>query len=90
MLLRRGMQSLKRRTDPVSDSSRNNSRSPRMHQFVQNKLHPMVVSIALCTASLATPTLAQNKQATPGYNNKIPEKIMTPDKVQTSDRKSVV
>ena len=55
-----------------------------MHLFVQNKLHPMVVSIALCTASLATPTLAQNKQATPGYNNKIPEKIMTPDKVQTS------
>ena len=32
-------------------------------------------------ASLALTTFAQD--ATPGYNHKIPEKIMTPDKVQT-------
>ena len=33
------------------------------------------------SASLALTTLAQD--ATPGYNHKIPEKIMTPDKVET-------
>ena len=34
------------------------------------------------TTSLALTALAQ--EATPGYNHKIPEKIMTPDKVKTS------
>ena len=42
-----------------------------------------MVSVAVYAAVIATPVLAQNKQATPGYNNKIPEKIMTPDKVET-------
>ena len=39
----------------VSDSSRNNLRSPRMHPSIQNKLNPMVVSIALYAAFVTTP-----------------------------------
>ena len=34
-------------------------------------------------AGLLLTPLAQAKEVTPGYNNKIPEKLMTPDKVQT-------
>ena len=37
---------------------------------------------ALMSATLALTAFAQN--ATPGYNHKIPDKIMTPDKVETS------
>jgi len=40
---------------------------------------------ALAIAAIAPKTvLAQDGQATPGFNTKIPEKIMTPDKVETS------
>ena len=48
------------------------------------KLNGGIIVAALCSAAIATPAPAQNKPATPGYNNKIPEKIMTPDKVETS------
>jgi hypothetical protein len=40
---------------------------------------------AILAAALATPlaVLAQSDDATPGFNNKIPEQIMTPDRVET-------
>ena len=40
-------------------------------------------AIAAMTISLAPQALAQEKDATSGYNHKIPEKIMTPDNVET-------
>jgi hypothetical protein len=45
-----------------------------------------VLASALCAAALAPQTQAQDKASTPtpGFNHKIPEKIMTPDKVETS------
>ena len=55
VLPRRGLPSLKPRTNPVSDSSRNNLRSLRMHPSIQNKLNPIVVSIALYAAFVTTP-----------------------------------
>jgi len=54
-----------------------------MNRIVQKKSLRALISIALCSAAIATPALAQNKQVTRGYNNQIPEKIMTPSKVQT-------
>ena len=42
---------------------------------------PNLVAATLCVAVVTPQALAQT--ATPGYNHKIPEKIMTPDKVQT-------
>jgi hypothetical protein len=49
-----------------------------MKHIVSNILNIAVAAMALCAT--ATPTLAQNQQPTPGY--KIPDKIMTPDKVR--------
>ena len=43
---------------------------------------PQATLTALISASLALTAFAQDK--TPGFNHKIPEKIMTPDKVETS------
>ena len=37
----------------------------------------------LMAAAIASPSLAADKEATPGYNHKIPEAIMTPDTVKT-------
>jgi len=84
MLLRHSARSFEPRKNPVSDSDGATIHGAlRMNPFVQNKFRSMVISIALCATAIALPAMAQNKQATPGYNNKIPEKIMTPDKVQT-------
>ena len=46
-------------------------------------LKTLTLAVAAMTTSLAPQALAQDKQATKGYNHKIPEKIMTPDKVET-------
>ena len=37
----------------------------------------------LLTTAIASPSLAADKDVTPGYNHNIPEEIMTPDKVET-------
>ena len=52
-----------------------------MKRAAWNSMIPVVAAISLCAAAFATQALAQ---ATKGYNHKIPEKIMTPDKVETS------
>jgi hypothetical protein len=44
-------------------------------------LNSSVIVMALGAVALAPQVHAE--QATPGYNNKIPEKIMTSDKVET-------
>jgi len=46
------------------------------------KISSVIIVAALACALSTTGAYAQQK--TPGYNTKIPEKIMTPDKVQTS------
>ena len=42
----------------------------------------MACAVTMCVAAIAPPTLATDAP-TKGYNNKIPEKIMTADKVKT-------
>jgi len=56
-----------------------------MKHTILKTLNTAVAAMAVCAAAIpiATPVLAQNEQPTPGYNTKIPEKIMTPDKVET-------
>jgi hypothetical protein len=54
-----------------------------MKHAILNKFIVPVAVMALCAAAIASPAMAQNEQPTPGYNNKIPEKIMTRDKVET-------
>ena len=44
------------------------------------KLRPFLALFGICLALSATAASARN---TPGYNNKIPPEIMTPDTVQT-------
>jgi hypothetical protein len=48
-------------------------------------LHKLTLTalIALCATTFTPRALAQDADATPGFNHKIPEKIMTPDKVET-------
>ena len=48
---------------------------------MNTKLPNTLIVAAGALALLATSVYAQNK--TPGFNQKIPEKIMTPDKVET-------
>jgi hypothetical protein len=50
-------------------------------RFVQHARESIAIVVFLCITSTAT-VLAE--QATPGYNHKIPDKIMTPANVQTS------
>ncbi len=38
---------------------------------------------ALCAIAVSACTQESTPQSTPGYNNNIPEAIMTPDKVET-------
>lgn len=42
-----------------------------------------ITTTTACLLCMMLITVAHADQATPGYNHKIPEKIMTPDKVQT-------
>lgn len=42
------------------------------------------MTAALLTVLMSTMATAQEEKATPGYNHNIPEKIMTPDTVETS------
>ena len=53
---------------------------------MNSKLTPILAfacAVVMAAPAIAPGALAQDKQATPGYNNKIPEKIMTPSKVKT-------
>ena len=50
-------------------------------KIMKHTLQKILSLVMLMSASLALTAFAQD--ATPGYNHKIPEKIMTPDKVQT-------
>lgn len=47
---------------------------------IPKTLNPAAVVIAPCAGGITHQSLAQ---ATPGYNNKIPEKVMMPDNMET-------
>ena len=51
-----------------------------MKRTVRNSMIQVLAAMSMCAAAVTPQAQAQ---ATKGYNHKIPEKIMTPDKVET-------